>query len=139
MSRRTFKQLLRYGVIGLSSNAIGYLLYLGLTDGLGMDPKLAMSLLYVVGVLQTFLFNRKWTFGHEGRKAPALLRYFGAYGLGYLVNLLALYLLVDRLGHPHQIVQAVMVFVLAAMLFMLQKFWVFRRPAVSNQTVMERQ
>lgn len=63
--KRTLSQLVRYGVIGLASNAIGYVLYLLLTS-LGMEPKMAMSLLYGIGVLQTFLFNKRWTFGHQG-------------------------------------------------------------------------
>ena len=126
MSRRTLVQLLRYGVVGLASNTVGFLLYLLLTDGIGMDPKLAMSLLYVVGVLQTFLFNRNWTFSHDGPKRRALIRYFCAYGFGYLVNLAVLVILVDHFRLPHQPVQGAMIFVLAGLLFLLQKFWVFR-------------
>ncbi|MDC6166121.1 GtrA family protein [Paucibacter sp. XJ19-41] len=128
----TRRQLLRYGIVGLSSNALGYLLYLGLT-ALGLGPKLAMSLLYLVGVLQTFVFNRRWTFGHGGGHGPAFGRYLAAYGLGYLLNLAVLYLLVDRWGQPHAIVQAVMIFVLAGLLFVLQKFWVFRVPASTHR------
>jgi putative flippase GtrA len=49
-----------------------------------------------------------------------------AYGLGYVINLLVLFVLVDHLGYPHQVVQGMMVLALAVMLFLLQKFWVFR-------------
>lgn len=56
-----------------------------------------------------------------------------SYGLGYLVNLTALYLCVDRLGWPHEAVQGAMVFVVAALLFVLQKFWVFTSTVTSRQ------
>jgi putative flippase GtrA len=122
----TLGQLIRYGVVGLASNLIGYCLYLALTFW-GIGPKTAMSILYGVGVAQTFVFNKRWTFKNKADKAPTLLRYCIAYGLGYLMNIVALLLLVDYLGWPHQGVQGAMILSLAAMLFLLQKFWVFKQ------------
>jgi putative flippase GtrA len=119
------RQLIRYSVVGLASNLLCYLVYLALT-GLGMNPKLAMSVLYCVSVLHTFVFNKRWTFEHGGARRTVFYRYCAAYGLGYLFNLTVLYLLVDRIGYPHQIVQGVLILSLALMLFLAQKFWVFR-------------
>jgi hypothetical protein len=39
--------------------------------------------------------------------------------------------LVDRMGYPHQLVQGVAIVVLAILLFLMQKFWVFRPTSVS--------
>jgi putative flippase GtrA len=122
-------QFIRYALVGLASNALLYAAYLVLTR-LGAEPKLAMTLLYLTGVLQTFVFNKRWSFRHGGLHGPAFVRYCAAYALGYVVNFVALALLVDRLGWPHQGVQGVMIVLLALMLFALQKFWVFR-PAAS--------
>ena len=52
--------------------------------------------------------------------------YLAVYIAGYLVNLSALVLFVDVIGFAHEVVQAVMVFVVAALTFLLQKYWVFR-------------
>jgi len=121
-------QFIRYALIGVVSNLVLYLGYIGLTL-MGIDPKLAMSLLYGLGVVQTFTFNKRWSFGHQGAMGPAFFRYCVSYGLGFLFNLIALFVLVDRLGYPHRIVQAVLVLCTAVLLFTLQKLWVFRRPA----------
>ena len=121
-------QLSRYAVVGVTSNAIGYLLYVGLTTA-GLGPKVAMSVLYGVGVLQTFVFNRQWTFEHRGASSPVFIRYCTAYGAGYVVNLMALVLLVDKAGLPHQYVQGAMILVIAGLLFLAQRYWVFRAPA----------
>lgn len=121
-------QGLRFVAIGLASNAILYLLYLLLTWG-GLGHKTAMTLLFAVGTLQTFVFNKRWTFAHQGLIPVSLLRYVAIYSLAYLLNLAALLFFVDYLGLPHQIVQGVMILMLAAMLFLLQKFWVFRTPS----------
>jgi len=119
------KQFIRYAVVGLASNAIGYVLYIVLTR-LGLGPKLAMSLLYGIGVLQTFVFNKRWTFGHRGAHGLVFLRYCVAYGFGYFINLLVLLVLVDQHGYSHEIVQGVMILSLAVMLFLLQKYWIFQ-------------
>lgn len=118
-------QFARYVVVGLASNLLCYLVYLAL-NGLGMDPKLAMTILYAVGVLQTFFFNKRWTFRQQGAVPTALYRYCTVYGLGYLLNLAVLYVLVDLHGFAHQVVQAAMIIVLAVLLFISQKYWVFR-------------
>ena len=102
------QQFLRYVLVGLISNAILYGIYIELTS-LGMGPKLAMSLLYGVGVAHTFVFNKRWSFRFNGAAAPALMRYATAHALGYGFNLAALILLVDRIGVSHQWVQGVMV------------------------------
>jgi len=120
------RQLIRYVIVGLASNAIAYLFYIGLTL-LGMNPKIAMSLLYGVGVLQTFVFNRKWSFRFNGAATPALVRYATVYALGYGINFLALMLLVDQMGLPHQWVMGFLVLFMALFFFVAQKFWVFRQ------------
>jgi putative flippase GtrA len=127
-------QFLRYALVGFASNALLYAAYLALTR-LGAEPKVAMTLLYVAGVAQTFLFNKRWSFRHRGMPGPAFVRYCAAYALGYVFNLLALLLLVDRLAWPHQLVQGVIIVLLALMLFALQKYWVFRpAPSLPSET-----
>ncbi|EPZ15823.1 polysaccharide synthesis protein GtrA [Thauera terpenica 58Eu] len=129
----TVGQFIRYATVGLGSNIVLYLAYLALTAA-GIESKLAMSLLYVLGVVQTFAFNKRWSFRHGGLRGPTFVRYCVSYALGYLINLGALLILVDRLGYPHQAVQGVMILTLAVLLFLLQKFWVFRPSVASSHT-----
>ncbi|MBW8076667.1 MAG: GtrA family protein, partial [Gallionella sp.] len=79
-------QLIRYGVVGVASNAAIYCLYLLITY-LGMEAKLAMTLVYLVGATIGFVGNRKWTFEHSGAASGAALRYVLAHTFGYLLNL----------------------------------------------------
>ena len=132
--RATLGQLIRYGVVGLASNALGYVLYLAITSA-GVEHKLAMTLLYAVGVAQSFMFNKRWSFRHGGAHGPAFVRYCIAYAIGYVINLVALIVLVDKGGYPHQVVQGVMILIMAALLFLLQKFWVFRHSGGSAPRV----
>lgn len=122
---RTLGQLIRFGVIGLVSNGVLYLVYLFLTAA-GVGPKLAMSLLFLMGVIQTFFFNKNWAFRHAGSARESLVRYFLAYLSAYCLNLLMLSILVDQLHWPHQLIQAIAIVVIALYLFATQKLWVFQ-------------
>jgi putative flippase GtrA len=124
-----FGQFTRYSVVGLTSNLVLYLAYLGLT-GFGWGHKIAMSVLYAVGILQTFVFNKKWTFSHNGNLSLSFARYVYIYSVGYLLNLGALFVLVDCLGYSHELVQAVMVLAVAVLIFVMQKVWVFRSQVI---------
>jgi putative flippase GtrA len=84
-----------------------------------------MSLVYSLGVLLTFFFNKNWTFQSKASN-HRIFRYLLAYCLGYLLNLLILFVLVDHLGYPHQIIQGIAIICIALFLFFVQKAWVFR-------------
>lgn len=128
----TRAQFLRYATVGLVSNLLLYLAYLGVTAH-GMGHMTAMTLLYCSGVLITFSANRSWSFAHLGLARTAFFRYVAAYLLGYLLNYSLLWLAVDRLHLPHQAVQAVAIVLVAASLFLMHKYWVFA-PATRNET-----
>jgi len=128
----TLGQVVRYGVVGVASNLLTYLIYLGITSA-GAEPKLAMSLVYLMGVIQTFFLNKTWSFRFDGAMAPALVRYICLYLLGYLINFLTLWLLVDKLGYPHQWVMGGLILFMAVFFFLGQKLWTFR-PVLDQQT-----
>jgi putative flippase GtrA len=117
-------QFSRYALVGLVSNAIGYLLYLLLTY-LGMGHKTAMTLLYIIGVLQTFYFNRNWSFKHHAVAQGSFVRYVFAYLFGYAINFVILWLGVDLLHLPHQGVQGFAIIMVATCLFLMHRYWVF--------------
>jgi putative flippase GtrA len=123
-----FAQLTRYGIVGVVSNAVLYLLYL-LFTALGLTPTVAMTLTYAMGVAQTFIFNQRWTFGYRGGSRAAFVRYVLVYAQGYLINLVLLLVLVGRWQLPHQWVQAGAILAIAAMIFLLQRYWVFASDA----------
>ena len=55
------------------------------------------------------------------------MRYLISYALGYVLNFLMLWWLVDLLGYRHELVQAAMIIFLALMFFLAQRYWIFRK------------
>lgn len=123
--RGTLGQLIRYGIVGILTNAVGYLIYLGITRA-GLGHKEAMTLLYAVGIAQTFVISRRWTFRSKGSFRITLTRYVAVYALGYAINYSVLYLFVDRARIPHQWVMGGLLILMTMYFFLAQKFWVFR-------------
>ena len=119
------RQFIRFAVVGIISNTLLYLAYLLLTFSMGLEPKFAMTVVYISGVILTFIVNRSWSFQHSGVAHTAFVRYVLAYVIGYFVNLGVLWLAVDELRLPHQSVQAVAILFVAVCMFLLHKYWVF--------------
>lgn len=122
-------QLFRYGLVGFSSNLTAYFVYLIITNW-GIEPKKAMTMVYILGVFISFVGNRKWTFQHHGDNRRTIARYVVAHLLGYLLNWLILFIFVDFLGFAHQWVQAVAIIVVASFLFVVFQHFVFTKNGI---------
>lgn len=119
-------QIIRYGVVGIANNLLGYLLYL-LVTWLWLDPKVVVTLLYPIGAAIAYFGHAKYAFLHKGRHQKPILRYVVAHVIGYLTNILLLHFFVDILALPHQFVQLAAIVIVAAQLFFLLKYFVFRK------------
>jgi putative flippase GtrA len=126
------RQLASFSFVGLCSNLIGYVAYLLLVAN-DMDPKLAVTLLYFIGVLVSYLGNKRLTFRETGNFLSSGARYLAVYIMGYLLNIFLIFLFVDRLGFPHQIVQAIAILLVAIVLFFMLRIFVFRSNSSSIQ------
>lgn len=123
-SGKPLGELLRFGMVGVAHNLLGYLVYLLIT-WLGVDPKVAVAILYPLGTVFSYLLNRRWTFNHQGEVRQSMIRYIVMHIFGYAANLLIMYVGYDVLGFPHQLVQLFAMFFLAGTFFLVSKFLIF--------------
>ncbi len=119
------KEFIRYAVVGAATNILGFLLYVLFTT-LGVSPVLTISIFYPVHVGTAFYLNKKWSFNHKGRISTSSVRYLTAYAGCYVLNVGMLKFFNDYLGYSHLVVQAIAVVLIALLLFLAQKHWVFR-------------
>jgi len=129
---RLLKPLFRYSFVGILNNSWGYFLYLFVT-WLGMDPRLAVTMLYPVAAVSAYFAHAKYSFNYQTGRTSAKFRFILAQIIGYLVNIIMLSVLVERFEYPHQMVQAAAIFVIAGVLFFLFRFYVF--PVVKTKAV----
>lgn len=119
-------RVLKFGVVGVVNNAIGYAIFVVLSlTGVGYVG--AMTISYLVGMGISFLGNRAWTFGHSGPVWPTVVRFVAANVTGYGVNLLVLHFLVVAAGMAQIPAQLVATAFVAVCTFSLMRLWVFPR------------
>ena len=115
---------LRFLVVGASNNAAMYGLFVVLSlVGVAAIP--AATLTYVLGMGISFFFHRRWTFRHTGHPGVAAARFITANVAGYLLNIALLHIFVGQLLLPQIPVQLGAVAVVAVLLFVLFRIWVF--------------
>lgn len=118
-------QLFRFALVGVAVNALLYVIYLGLTY-FGMGHKTAATVVYIIGLCISFVAHKKITFINASSARRQWLPFIALSILVYGVNIGGLYLLVDRMGFPHQAIQAFMIVLCAAISFVLQKTIIFK-------------
>lgn len=121
--QRTFYELIRYSLVGLFSNLLAYSLFLVFTYW-GMAPTLAMTLLYFLATVISFLGNWRWAFVNDQRATTAIVRSCVIYFLGYLINLCVM-LYVEHLGYSYQLAQGIGILLVSPFLFIAFKLFVF--------------
>jgi len=82
-------QLIRYGIVGVTTNILGYGVFL-LVTSFGVDPKSTMSSFYVLGAVLGFFGNKKLTFSHTGNLYGSIFRYIIAHTIGFTLNFMLL-------------------------------------------------
>ena len=128
---KLYRELIRYGIVGVTTNGFGYLLFVLFTTVLGVSPILTISIFYPFFLLLGFYLNKKWSFGHKGYASRSVVRYLLAYLGCYVLNVAVLKFFNSYLGYSHLIVQAIAIFPFALLLFLIQKYWVFRIHVIS--------
>ncbi len=121
------KEFIRYAAVGVAANLFGFLLFALFTE-VGVSPVLTISIFYPLHIGIAFYFNKKWSFRFHGHLSASAIRYLIAYAGCYLLNVAMLKFFNGFLGYSHLIVQAIAIVFIALLLFVAQKFWVFRTP-----------
>jgi len=118
--------LFRFLVAGALNTGLFYALYVVLVT-LGVHYTLALVIEYAGGTVSGYLLNKHWTFADREAARHGFLRYSLAYVGLYLLNLALLGLLVETGLLGPVVGQLVMLFVLTASSFLVQRYWVFGR------------
>lgn len=62
-----FRQLIKYGLVGIMNTAVDFLVYQLLTF-MGVNYAFAQCVSYSCGILNSYLFNSRWTFKESARR-----------------------------------------------------------------------
>jgi len=111
-------------VLGVSLNIANYLVYLwGLF--LGLNPLVSMTIAFFIGVFFSWVLHTKVTFSATLSRTT-YSRMLIIYGFAYFLNLTLLSACVYLFDVPHAYAQAGIIVLIGLLLFLAQKFWVYK-------------
>ncbi|MCB5363514.1 GtrA family protein [Pusillimonas sp. CC-YST705] len=121
-------QLSWFVIVGCSAAATHWAVAVLCVELLGLAPLLANVAGWLVAFNVSLFGHYHLTFKHQ--HAPwkqAALRFFGVALLGFILNELAYALLLHTTGLRYDVALAVVLVGVAALTFLLSRFWAFRR------------
>jgi putative flippase GtrA len=121
-------QALRFLAVGLLNTAVDAGLYLALTRALGLGalPALAKGISYSAGVLNSFYWNRSWTFRSEAKASRALLPFALASLVALALNAGTVHLALHALHLPEALAFLAATGVAFLWNFAISRFVIFR-------------
>jgi putative flippase GtrA len=123
------KQAAKFGSVGVLNTLVDLALYFVLTRwlGLGNQPAVAKAISYSVGVLNSFLLNRVWTFQARGSSWVTLIPFFLSSLVGLAINTGTLQVCLATFHLPEIIAIAAATAASLLWNFLVSKFLIFRK------------
>jgi putative flippase GtrA len=119
-------QFVKFGLVGVSNTVLAFAIYTVLLKVFGVWYLAASAIGFIVGAVNGFLLNRRWTFaGHVGDSLTPV-RWGVVQGCGLALNEGLLYLFVDGAGVEKLLGQAFATVIVTVLTFFVNRAWTFR-------------
>lgn len=122
-----FRQLARFGFVGIVATAVHVAIGLGLNKGLGIWPFWANLVAFCCALGVSFYGQTRFTFrgSHSGNGAFARFTLVAVTGLG--MNQAIVWLVTSVFAASYELALAIIIVTVPAATFLLLKFWALRR------------
>jgi putative flippase GtrA len=116
----------RFGIVGVAATFIHVAVFSLLVEVFGVAPVAASVPAFVTAMFASYGVNHRWTFGAQGSHRVHLPRYAVVALTGLGLNVLITYVVVNLLGYWYGLALAVVVTVVPAATFLLNRNWAFK-------------
>jgi len=125
------RQFVKFGIVGVSSTIIDWGIFYLLNYYLGIYYLIAKVLSFAVSVINSYIWNRRWTFRSDN---PNKLSEFGKFMLvavvGLVLNTYIMFLAVEKLHLQYIFGLILATAVVMFWNFLINKFWTFKEMVV---------
>ncbi len=128
MTLTVSSQFARFLVVGLTAFLLNAAIYSGLVT-LGVHYLIASGVGWIVGIVNSFFLNKRFTFKSEGSVREELPKTIFVYVVQLVVSWTGLIILIDGLGFGEIVAFMINVVVVTAVSFIGLKFFAFQRKA----------
>jgi len=116
---------IRFLFVGGLNTAVGYGFY-ALFIFIGLDPYIATTLSTILGVINSYFWNKYFTFRQPKKSLPEVLRFAIVYAISFGTNLGLVYIFVDMLGMNSYASGAVCLFVTTIISYVGHNYFSFK-------------
>ena len=120
-------QASKYALVGLGNTLLTFVVYFLLTEIFALSPGLANPIGYAVGLVNSFVWNRRWTFGHSGAWIGSAVRFLAVFAVCFAVQYALCNYLDSRLPwvkHYYNFIIAMIVY--NVLFFLANKYIIFK-------------
>jgi len=128
-------QFLKFGIVGVLNTLIAFAVYTILLKGFGVWYILASGIGFVIGAVNGFLLNRRWTFREHVGDALTPVRWAIVQSCGLACNLALVYVFVHDAGIDKLIGQIPATAIVVVLTFLANRAWTFRVHAPATDSV----
>jgi putative flippase GtrA len=119
-------QAVRFAAVGVANTAVGLGTIFALKGLAGWSDLAANLGGYALGLVCSFVLNRRWTFRHSGHAGRAFARFLAVFALAYGANLVAFLVLRDGLRVNAYPAHAIAMVVYTLVFFAGSRWFAFR-------------
>ncbi|MCH5216220.1 MAG: GtrA family protein [Muribaculaceae bacterium] len=94
--KKTSIQLIKYGLVGVSNTAVTFIVFVLLNSILCVNFYISNVLGYIAGVINSFIWNKKWVFKSvSDRVKREMLLFIVGFAICYLLQMALLWILMN--------------------------------------------
>lgn len=121
-------EFIKFVLVGFINLTIDFSLYLILTRLAGIDYLWANVLSFTAATVNSFIFNKKWTFRNTSKNYQRqYLQFYLVSGVGLGLNQIMLFLLVDKIHIYDLVAKASAVVVVTFWNYSANRVWTFKK------------
>jgi len=122
----TIIQVLKYSLVGIGNTLITWVVIWLLNDILGFSYIIANPIGYVAGLINSFIWNKNWTFKSTQKVSSSVIRFGVVWLICYLLQLWLVMYLREILTMEDKYITIIGMFFFTVINFILNKFYTFK-------------
>jgi putative flippase GtrA len=122
----SFKQITRFGIVGVLNTIVGYGVYWMLIE-MNINYILALPISSIIGIIHSYCWNKFWTFKSKQKSINEAIRFVAVYGITFIINLGLLTFMVEVLGLDKQVSGFISLLIVSLLSFIGHRLWSFKK------------
>ena len=120
-------QIIKYGSVGIVTNALGYMVYIVIANIIGVSPPVAAIISGFLVISLSFYLNKRFSFGNNSKSISMAVNYYILYVSAIFFHSFIIFIFSNVFGFAHEIIAGISIILISCSLFLIQKFLLFKR------------